>query len=172
VVVDIIFVILAIAFAVHGVITGAMRGLLYLTTGIFAIVVSLLIAFPIALLLSNSFGWNRLLVMAIAAVIIYIIIRIIVFVLSRYIKRLKEQRPTLNKIDRGLGLFVGLLKFFFYCLSLTFFLALLANAGPLARIPEWIFNDSTVAAWAYDLMSDWVVPLVTKIGAGVINTIT
>ena len=171
-VVDIIFVILAIAFIAHGAITGALRGLLSFATGILAILLSLLIAYPIALLFSNWLGWNRLLTMAVAAVIIYIIIRIIVFFLSRFIKRLKERMPTLNRVDRFFGLFIGFIRFFFYCLSLTFFLVLLSNAGPLARIPEWLFNGSTIASWVFDFMSDWAIPLVNRIGAGVASTIT
>ena len=156
-VVDIIFCLALVGFVALGAFRGALRTLLSFVTVFLSIVGSILLAWPLALLFNRWFGWadryGLVIVILIIAIVLFILIRIGVFLLERFIIRLKLRSRALNRVDTMFGLLIGFARFLLYFFILTWILNLAGNIRPLASIPEWLFDGSTVANWFYTWMS-------------------
>jgi len=153
---DVIFILLLIAFVLHGLFKGFLRGVLSLVTVFLSIIISVLLAWPLALLFDSWFDWvenhGLAVVIIITAIVIFIIIRLAIFLLMRFVAKLKERSRVLNWLDMILGLLLGLFRFTLYFASLAAIISLAANIPPLARIPEWLFDESVIASWFYQLV--------------------
>jgi len=155
--VDVIFVLLALGFVVLGFFRGALRGLLGFVTVFISIVLSILLGWPIALLLNRWFGWadniGLVALILIVAIVLFIAIRIAVVLLERFVIRLKQRSRALNRVDMIFGLVLGFARFMIYFFILTWILNIAESLGPLSSVPEWLFEDSTIARWFYEMLS-------------------
>ena len=167
--IDILFVLIAIAFLVHGFFKGFLRGILSFVTVFISIIISILLAWPISIWIQNWFDLDdRLLTTAITAVFIFCLIRLALFFLMRFIKKLKEQSVALNRIDQFLGLALGLFRFLLYSFILVTLLLIASNISLLSGITNWFLDGSHVFAWLYGWMSRLVVPIIRAITGGIL----
>ena len=185
--VDIIFVLLLIVFALHGAWRGFLKGLLAFFSVLISIVFSVLLARPIAGLLNGWFGWGDslgelvnenlginlaedtgfLVLIAIVSVAFFIFLRIAVFFIARMITRLKRFSRRINRVDQLLGLFLGIFRFLLYFFALTALIVVASTLTATTGIEEFLFGDSNVAGWFFGFMSDWVVPIIRGLGAAI-----
>ena len=185
-VIDIILISFLIGFAVLGSRRGFLRSLLSLVSITVSILLAVLGARPIARLLDNWWGladsigeWfsgggildsvarnNGMLVLIImVAVVLFVGLRISLFFLKRFVKHVMENSKVLGRIDQVLGLFFGIVRFFYYVCLLSLVVMILSSTSALADLPQWLFADSTIAAWLYDRALDVVIPLLRSVGA-------
>jgi len=152
-----------------------------------SILVSIFLARPVASLLDNWFGladtfsgWftgegtidtmarnnGFMLVVIFVAIFLFISIRLTLWLLRKKIKKLKERLPEFNRVDQILGFFLGLVRFILYAAVISTFLAFAESISFLERIPNWLFEDSTIAYWIYQRCLDLVGPLMRSLNAG------
>lgn len=182
---DIIVSFVILAFCVWGIRTGFINGLLSFVTIFVGIVLSVLIARPLAGLLNRWFGWadsmagwfseggldgiarnNGILMLTVfVAIFFFILIMVGVFLLRRFVKRLRQTNRTFNKWDSVAGFFFGFIRFMMLACILSVGILLLDNMG--TGIHNWLFGNSTVAVWIYDRCVNIISPMLRAIQAAI-----
>jgi len=185
--IDLVVVIALILFIVFGIKAGLLRGVLSFISTFVALILSVLLARPVAGLLDNWFDLadslsalftgsgpldniarsnGMLLLIILVGIALFIATKISVFFLKRLAKRLTESNPTINTVDRVLGLGFGIFRFCLWAFSLGTIIFVLSAMNAFSGIEDWIFTDSTLARWIYDRVVDLAIPLLRSIGAG------
>jgi len=172
VVTDIVVVLVIIAFVVWGGFRGFMRTVLGFVTTTIAVIISIFASRPV-LQLINSITNNtierdgQIALHIMVAVGVFIFIKIMVMILKYKIGRIKERNGTVNKVDRLLGMLLGLVKFFvFACVIATFIMVL---GSIFSGLHNFLFGSSTVASWIYDLALEIVHPLINTVSSAIIS---
>ena len=184
-VLDIIVCLVAVAFAAWGLRTGFLNGLLSFVSTFVAIVLSVLIARPLAGLFNGWFGWadsmaywfsgdgldgvvrnhGMLLLTVFIGIFFFILIMVGVFFLKRFIQRLRNKSRAFNRIDSIGGIFIGLVRFVLICVVLSS--AILIFDSLFGGVANWIFGGSTVAFWVYQRCIDILWPFLAIINAAI-----
>jgi len=178
--IDIITVTLIFIFCIIGIRTGFLRGILSFVTIFASIIIAIFLARPIARVLDSWFNlaetagnWftgdgnldtmarnNGLIVLTVfSAIFVFALIRIILWLLRKRIRRLKEDFHTFNRVDQLFGFFFGLFRFIFYTTIVSTFLLVASSLTFLEWLPNWLFEDSTVAYWIYQQCITIMAPL-------------
>ena len=169
-IVDIIVGLAFLLLVLLGFFRGFVKSVVMLVKIPVTIVASFLIASPLAALLSVtglqewlarqiglSVANTRIIVVIALAVIIFIIIRIILWKLIKMSDKAKEKKRVLSKVDRFLGLLFGIAHFtviFTLVAMLFFFVTLLPFLSSLRGV---VFDGSYVAKWLYDIIVWFVI---------------
>ncbi|MCL2846213.1 MAG: CvpA family protein [Firmicutes bacterium] len=178
---DIVVGTLILLFAIIGAHTGLLRGLIKSIPTFAIVVVAIMLAVPIAGLLDGWFNWaealsalfegegtldtwarnnGRSVLIVLTAVGLFLLMKLILLSLSRFIKRLTQSNRTIGRVDRILGFFFGLGRFLVYACILAMFLSLFPD------LQETLLEDSTLAAWIYDRAVDIASLVIRNVNAG------
>jgi uncharacterized membrane protein required for colicin V production len=163
---DIIVVFALIVFIVLGFTRGFVRSAVLLVRIPMTIVISFLLASPIAAFF-NLLGFSgllarwidtspsnaRLLSVAIVAVVIFIAIRIILHKLVKMSDKAKEKQHIFNKVDRWLGAVFGILRFTIIFTLIAIGFRLITIVPFLSSLHGIVFDGSRVALWLYNLVT-------------------
>lgn|GEM_PF-1255000 len=153
---------------------GYYRGLMGAIVGFTAKFVSLIVAFvlasPLAGLLDRWFGifgtfdgilggaGGRFLTIFICGAVVYILFRIFFHIVGKFIRRAKENNETLNRVDKFLGIFLGIAKFACLMILLSTLAFLLSVIPLVGNSVDWLFEGSTVGRWIFNLVVENVLP--------------
>ena len=173
---DIIVIAIAFLFAVTGFSRGFIKSALSMVKISISVLIALLLCRPIATFLDNVFGLagafdanGELLLVAITALVIFITTRLLLIYVKRAVKRAKEEHPALNKVDSVLGFVFGILRFLFLFFIFSLVLYIITLIPFLDAIRVWIFGESTVAAWLYEIMTTIVFHELLGVFAGAVG---
>ena len=164
---DILVIATIIIFGVLGYTRGFIKSAMSLIKVSTSVIIAILLCKPFAKLLDNIFGlakfcakaFNKepadgnLILIAISALIIFIIIRVIL----RFINKLAtnaKQNVIANRADSWFGFVFGIVRFcFVFCIFAA--VVYIVTAIPfLDGIHTWLFKDSTIALWLYNIATD------------------
>jgi uncharacterized membrane protein required for colicin V production len=173
---------------------GFMRSALRLVTSLVALVVSFLLAKPVSVLLDNSFNlvekitpWldehmgflsnflhenqGKVMLFILTFVALFIIIRLILIIVDRLLRKLKDSSKAVDFLDKTLGLLFGLVMAAVYIIGLFFAFDSLSSIGVLADLPKWIQltkDGGGFVAWrVYEITVDNILPVIKDIITGV-----
>jgi uncharacterized membrane protein required for colicin V production len=162
-VVDIIVVALFLVFGALGYTRGFVRSALAMVKISVSVIIAVLLARPLANLLENWFGASRafganggLIMIAICAVAIFIVIRLLLRLIKALSDKTKERSRVINFADRWLGLLFGFLRFCFMFVIISAVVYLISAIPFLSGLRDGLFQDSKVALWLYNLATDVV----------------
>ena len=185
-IIDIVVGIALIAFALFGIRTGFMRGVLSFVSTFIAILIAFALARPIANLLDGWFKFSEplgrvfngsafeniannngfLFFVLICGFALFVLTKVAVIFLKRLALKLKDRSKVLNTADRILGLGFGVFRFCLWVLFASGAIFVLSQINVTSGIHDWLFENSSVAVWVYDRMIDWfIIPLFNAIGA-------
>ena len=171
---------------------GFLRGILGFVSSLVCAVISILLARPLASVLDSWFGWadqlgglftgegaleswasrqGFLFLILICAVAIFIALRLTIFILRKKILRLKEASKAFDRLDKLLGLALGVVKFVLLACVLSTLIAILSSMEMFPGIHESIFEGSVLAAWVYDVSIMIIAPLMLALNAEVLEKI-
>jgi len=166
---DIIIGLAFLLFVALGFFRGFVKSAVMLVRIPVTIVISFLLASPLAALLSSVglpgalvkwFGVpesiSGLIVVVALAVIIFIIIRILLWRFVKMSDKAQEKSKTFKRANRLLGLLFGVLQFcvIFIIIAIVFFFA---TRLPFLRSLEGVvFDGSVVGKWLYNFVVDFI----------------
>ena len=153
---------------------------------IVAIVVSLLLARPLARLLDGWFGFaerlggvfrdggaldqvtgdgsrGMLFLIVICSVAVFVLMKILFWYLKKLALRLKERNPFINQWDRALGAVFGLVRFVIVLTVFSGLMMIITSISAFEGLHNTIFDNSTVAHWFYQRGVDIVVAIFGQI---------
>lgn len=115
--------------------------------------------------LTNILGTKAasVIMIAICTVLCWLVIRFIIFLLSKLIRALKRNSRAVNGIDKTIGFILGAVKGF-ALISIVFVIANLLQSSPeIASALDTIFKNSTVAKPVYDYVTNFANSYINKI---------
>jgi len=83
------------------------------------------------------------------AVIIFVVVRILLRILDKYIKKLTENQ-TGFVVDAWLGALFGILRFLISVMCWMMFLFVLSSIPFINGIAEWLFSGSVICHWLFE----------------------
>ena len=144
--IDVIFILVIIFFTARAII----KGFLAEFVSVASVVGGIIAGFVFSSILTNYIAkyfeiswWNRLISFLIIFLIVYLLLKVIEKVLYNLIKKIE-----LEKLDRSLGLFFGLLESFIIIL----FIVSVVDAQPFFH-PDKIFSDSVIVEYVRKIIS-------------------
>ena len=185
--IDIAVAVIVLLFVAFGTFRGFLRSLLGMIPTVLVIVGSILIARPVARVLDGWFGWaeglsnlfqgdgaidtwvreqgGMMMLIIIVAVVLFALLRIVLWLVMRAITRARERSRSFSTIDGIAGFFFGFVKFAVYATMLS--AVLFTLTGIFDGLHDWLFADSYLAVWIYDRCIDVMGPLLRRISAAV-----
>jgi len=148
-----------------------MNGVVGFVAGVVSFIVAVFTAKPLANMLA---GWGVNMrsgfLILICLVVVYVIVRLLFFVLSRYIKKIKEGNRVIDKTDKIAGVFLGGAKWLMSVIVLLTTLHLLSAAPFIADVRDWLLDSGAIGKAMYRaIVVDFVVPLLGDLAKHVIG---
>jgi len=152
--------ILICLFLIVCLVVGWFRGFMGAVVGFMAVCLSFMVAFflarPLANLTGNWFAFlgdsSHFMNILICGVIVFLIVRMGFFILSRYIQKLKFESNVIDKTDRIAGVFLGAFKFCFF-IFLFFIVVYLLSVIPLVNsTTDWLVRGSRIGNWIFGIV--------------------
>jgi len=106
-----------------------------------------------------------ILLLVFVTLVLFVVIRIILWLIKLKVSRMKERCRVFNRVDQICGLFLGIVRFIIYMTMLSTFLLFAESMTFLEWLPEWIFEDSTVFLWIYEQCIRVIAPLLNWLGS-------
>ncbi len=106
---------------------------------------------------------GNLVLMAICMIVAYILIKLVIFLLSKLFGAMKKHSVAINGLDRVLGLVLGLLKGCVIVFAVFVIANLLQSIPAVANFLDTTFNNSCIAKPIYDFINNLVSSYLTKI---------
>ena len=164
---DILVIALIIIFGVLGYTRGFIKSAMSLIKVSTSVIIAIILCRPLASFLNSVFGlakfcskvFNKtqtegnLILIAISALLIFLIIRIILRFFNKLATNVKENQ-TANKADSWIGFGFGIVRFCFIFCILSAIIYVITAMPFLDGIRTWLFKGSTIAKWLYDLATD------------------
>ena len=110
---------------------------------------------------STSAG--SLILMAICMIVAYLLIKLVIFLLSKLFGAIKKKSAAVNGLDRVLGLILGVAKGMVIVFAVFLVANLLQSIPAVANFLDTTFNNSCVAKPIYDFINNLVSTYLTKI---------
>jgi len=187
---DVAVGVIIILFVAFGAMRGFLRSLLGMIPTVVVIIGSILLARPLARVLDGWFGWadglsglfqgegsidtwvreqgGMLMLVIIIAVALFILLRIVLWLVMRAIMSARERSRTFSQLDSWAGFFFGFVKFAIYATMVS--AVLFTLFGIIDGSQEWLFTDSRFALWIYERCIDVMGPLLRRLSAAVTGT--
>lgn len=110
---------------------------------------------------STSAG--SLILMAICLIVAYLLIKLVIFLLSKLFGAIKKKSIAINGLDRVLGLILGVAKGMIIVFAVFLVANLLQSIPAVANFLDTTFNHSCIAKPIYDFINNLVSTYLTKI---------
>jgi uncharacterized membrane protein required for colicin V production len=166
---------------------GLIRSVLHWASTVISFVAAFFLTKPAAGFLNGQFGWEesldnwinsslkflsgavsgKILLTIITAISLFIIIRLVLLILDKWFKHIKDSIKVINTLDRFLGFFFGIAVAFITIISLYMTVDMLSNIDLLKDLPTWLQltdgSGSKIAAPAYGFSKEHIFPIVSSI---------
>jgi len=154
--------VLLLLFVAFGFWKGFMCGIIGFVSSALSLIAAIFSAKPVANLMDRWFSLSdklgdaildvlgRPLNILICAIVVYFIVRLFFFGITRMIKKIKEEHDVINSIDKFLGIGLGFAKFLMFVCVVFIVVALLNEMPIIDRTANWLFNGSKVGTWLYE----------------------
>ena len=96
----------------------------------------------------------------VCGVIVYLVCRLLFYTLSRYIRKIKEGSPGIDRVDKIAGIFLGFCKFFLTMCMIFVALHLLSAIPFVDRVADRIMKGSVVGDFIFRVIRTLIMPLV------------
>ncbi|MGN1207932.1 MAG: CvpA family protein [Christensenellales bacterium] len=106
---------------------------------------------------------GNLILMAICMIVAFILIKLVIFLLSKLFGALKKKSVAINGLDRVLGVVLGLAKGCLIVFAVFVIANLLQSIPAVANFLDTTFNNSSIAKPIYDFINNIVSNYLTKI---------
>lgn len=106
---------------------------------------------------------GSLALMAICLIIAYLLIKLVIYLLSKLFGAIKRKSQAINGLDRVLGLVVGVCKGMIIVFAVFVVANLLQSLPSVANFLDTTFNNSCIAKPIYDFINNIVSSYLTKI---------
>jgi len=144
-----------------------MNSIVGFIAGLVSFMVAVSTAKPFSNMTSKWFnmpGWIHVLI---CMVIIYAIVRLLFFILTKFVRKIKDDNRVIDKIDRIAGIILGVAKCT-VCLAMFFLiLSLLSHLSFIVDINAWLFKKSLIGEFLYNFVVDYIKPLLGPLAAAV-----
>ena len=167
---DIVVCILFAGCAVIGFFVGFMRGIIGFVSGTVSFIAAIFLANPLAKLLNNWFGMDRLLEIGningraintlICFATIYGLFYLFFFLINKLIIKIKKDNKHIDRADRIGGIFLGIAKGFLTFCTIATIVYLLST---IPFIDEWVsaaLKNSVITGFLYNIAKTLVWPLI------------
>jgi len=157
--------------------TGLLRGLIGFVASTAALIIAIFNAKPLAKFLDKQVnlanhlgdltgGNGKFISTLVCGVIIYILIRLLFFIISKVIKNVKEKSKAIDTIDKVLGLVLGTAKFLLVLCMVFIPIYLLSSISFIEKaINTWLLDKSVIGKFFYNLVIDLIIPLFGDLNA-------
>jgi uncharacterized membrane protein required for colicin V production len=162
---DIALGILLLVFLIGGFHKGFMCGIIGFVSGTISFAISVFTAKPVAKLMDAwinlaakcdniMHGLGRPLSILVCGVGVYVLCRLIFFIIGRSIKSFKSEHHRIDKVDKFAGVLLGIFKYAML-LIVAFTVVHLIDIIPLVnKTVDWLFKGSKVGVVVYDKIYD------------------
>ncbi len=106
---------------------------------------------------------GSLALMAICMIVAYLLIKLVIFLLSKLFGAIKKNCQAINGLDRVLGLVLGIAKGMVIVFAVFVIANLLQSIPAVANFLDTTFNNSCIAKPIYDFVNNLVSTYLTKI---------
>jgi uncharacterized membrane protein required for colicin V production len=163
---DVVIILLAVAYLIEGLIRGFMHSVLLSIKTMLSFVLILLLGRPVAEFLNGtlviSSSMDKMILTAVGILTIFVALRLIITFTEKSVIRLRKRR-WVKITDRVLGFCFGVIRFAMMLFIVSFVVYVLDMHGQ--NLQEQLFDGSRLAKWVYDLLVDTLIkPLVSALG--------
>jgi uncharacterized membrane protein required for colicin V production len=185
---DVVFLAIVLYNLILGTMRGFMRSTLRMVTSIVSLIAAFFLAKPVAEFINNTWdvadklepwinehigflerfnekGWFALFILTVIG--LFIVIRLLLIIVDRLLKKLKESSQAVNFLDKTLGFLFGIVMAAVAVVGLLMTIDALASIKGLENLPAWLqLTEDTgfVAAWrVYDFSKDHIFDIVEQI---------
>jgi uncharacterized membrane protein required for colicin V production len=144
---------------------GFLCGILGFLAGVVALVAAIFAARPLNDLVHISGKYGVL----ICGVAIYVFIRLVFWIIMRFIKRAKKKNKKIDRADRIGGIFLGLAEYAVFVVGIFIFFYLLSVVPWVGKSVEWLLDKSYVGKPIFTFVVKHVIPFLGEVTTSVVG---
>ena len=104
-------------------------------------------------------GNGRFISLLICGGVVYLICRLVFWVIAKFIIKIKEGNKVIDKMDKIAGLVLGIAKCIVSVCMMFVTIHLLTSIGFMATFRDWLLNGSYIGSFIYGLVERLIFPL-------------
>jgi len=180
--IDFIVGFVILVFVILGIKTGFIRGFFGSIATYASLIIAVTSARPLATSLNERYSWaealsglieggggmnevgrgqGMLMLMLVTGLAIFLVVRILIAIVKRFLSNAAQKNKVLGRLDRILGVAFGLFRFMIFASLACGIVFFITRIGLFSGLESFLFTDSVLARWIYDLVVGWIENAVT-----------